>query len=165
MNSCLKFEYGGSVSVLYIQIHPSDYSVCAGASFPLGVRRRLLILIPCSFHAGPAFIKNVRVCVWCVEVHCGTCACRDCVSSCSFSLSDGFPLPNPTPPQESVSIFITFTPFFVCVCPKFLLPSTPVHFWTRFTFSYLLPSVFCVIQITCVLSGRLSADSSSWVNG
>lgn len=62
VNSCLKFEYGGSVSVLYIQIHRSDYSVCAGASFLFGVRRRLQILIPCSFHAGPAFMKNVRAC-------------------------------------------------------------------------------------------------------
>lgn len=117
INCCLNF--GGSVYILQMHIHHSDYSVCTDVPFFLWLRCCLLILISCSFHAGPAFIKIV--CVWKCNVER---ACRDCVLLCSSSLTDGFP--------ESVSIFITFTH----------KPQTQLHFRNK------CKKYFCLSKIS-----------------
>lgn len=84
VNSCLKFEHAGSVSILYIQVLHSDYSVFAGVPLLLRARRCLLILIPCSLTLVLPLEKG------CVRgsVLWNVCVCCGCVFSCLCSLSD-----------------------------------------------------------------------------
>lgn len=117
--------------------------MCAGVLFHLRRRRErgrvsAAYINPLLVHAGPAFIKNMCVCV-CGEV----CVCRDCgfFLSCSFSLKLTAFLP--PPPQESVSI--SFSHLWKPVYVPSLTSSTSMFCFCLFFFT-VTQIYLCVIR-------------------
>lgn len=130
---------------------------------------------PLFVHAGPAFIKNVRARVWKCIVECArvvivffffffvvlVLAVTDCLPSPTSGVCrhPRHILPQMQSHFRNVILFF----FLRSVCPKCHVPSMYNSFLNQ-VYVLLLPYLhrfLCVTQITCLLSGRLSADSSS----
>lgn len=174
MNSCLKFfENAGSVSVLCIQIHHFWLFSVYRRLWPLSSdwSRCLLIVIPSSVTLVLPLLTNV--CVWKCIVEC-VCVLWLCFLSRSSSLTDGFlsasgvcwHLHHLHPTNHRCSHFSGMWSFSVFLS-KFSLQLIPIHS-LKLVYIRFLPDLHSspplVNQITCLLSGRLSAESSSCVS-